>query len=307
MHVGKGLLFLAVLILTPSGGHAQRIDQAQADRLLQDAATAYRAKQWDEAARLLRDFVRDCPEDTRTGEMRFFLAEACFQAGKLQDANEAYKSYLATHNRTSDAAEITARFRLGETAYLLGQTQEAHHALRAFVAAYPEHGHVQYALPYLIALASREGDSQEVIRLAEQLGTRSRSKNLEVQYLCAEALRQLGRTDEARVICQVACFEPALVDAELGYRFQLLAAELDWQRGPGVASLRGFQRIAVSRAPATYRRQALIRVAECCESLGDNRQAITALQNVLVEFPGALPQDAVTQKIIRLQANAAAT
>ncbi len=304
MRVCKGLLALVLSIVAQAIGHCQGVDVTDADRLYRTAATAYQAQDWNKAARLLQQFVSRCPQDDRVIDMRFFLGEAWFQAGHVQSAHAAYDNFLSSLGGEAHASELTARFRLGETAYLLGDFQQAQRVLREFVDGYPDHEHVPYALPYLADLASRRCDYEEVIRLAQQMSTRSQVRNLDVEYLTAQAYGQLGDLDAALAICRQAALEPTLSETDLGFRFALLAAELDWQACPNATTVRAFQRVAASLAPAEHRCQALMRVAECCMVLGHTQEAIATLQAVLLEFPGADSAELAARQIVELQTQA---
>lgn len=87
------------------------------------AAAAYQRKDWAAAEELFRRQIEKDPHSARTAEARFYRAESLRELGKISDAVDAYKKFLAAHPK--DARRKEATMRLGALLYESGDAAGA--------------------------------------------------------------------------------------------------------------------------------------------------------------------------------------
>lgn len=72
--------------------------------LFDAGVNAFNARQYQEAARSFRDFVKNYPDHTQTAAAQFYLAECQFQMNHFADAALAYDTVIKKYPKSSSAA-----------------------------------------------------------------------------------------------------------------------------------------------------------------------------------------------------------
>lgn len=106
-----------------------------ADKLWQDAAKAYNAKDHAKAEILFHKMLQYFPESSQTKAALFFRAECLFALERTPEALNAYRAFLNTDGDQSQHA--TALFRLGVCQFKLKKFDESAASFENFLSLHP--------------------------------------------------------------------------------------------------------------------------------------------------------------------------
>ncbi|MBI2827051.1 MAG: tetratricopeptide repeat protein [Planctomycetia bacterium] len=151
------LVIAASAALALATWHAAIARADAADDQYRVAAANYQQGRYRLAVEEFRAFLADHADDARGERARFFLAESLMQ---LADYDAAAKLFEEIGPSADARLSARAAFRAAEACYLAGRLDDAESRLAAFTTSHPEERLNEYALVYLgeIALAHEKPD-----------------------------------------------------------------------------------------------------------------------------------------------------
>ncbi|GIV62373.1 MAG: hypothetical protein KatS3mg044_1239 [Rhodothermaceae bacterium] len=237
------------------------------------------------AEEIIQAFIDEHPDSPVVDELKFRLAEAKFQSGKLEEARLAFLQFIRT--TSNEALLPEAYFYLGSIFADRGDTSEAENYFRQLLERYPESRRRIDAARRLGELYLAQERFQEALRAYETLATEAARAGdgylvAQARYGQSQALMQLGRAAEAERLLQEAIAaapaSPQVIPARLGL------ARIYEQTGRQREALDLYRTIA-QQSKDEHGAEALVRLGELLLAQGNPSAAAEELGKLSVLFP----------------------
>ena len=157
----------------------------------------YQFKQWDNAARVMAEFIAEAPDHPKVPLARLYRAQAFSEAKDFAKAREAFQEFIRLYPTHPQLA--LALYRIAESSFFLDEDEQADRQFTEYLRRYPDDDLAGWGREYLGELKLRGGDPEAALARFREVLSKNPEGTLreDAAYNQARALEQLGRLQEA--------------------------------------------------------------------------------------------------------------
>ncbi len=118
-----------------------------ATALFDAGVNAFNGRQYQEAERSFKDFLKNYPKNAQAGQAQFYLAECLFQRNRFPEAALEYNTVLTKYSKSPSAPE--AMLKQGIAFSKMGQPEAAKKRMQEIISKYPSSAQATRAKNFL--------------------------------------------------------------------------------------------------------------------------------------------------------------